>query len=141
MGRNRAFTAAILAFIGTGVVLYYGNKKLHGKRRKARRASNGARKEIVGMCHNARIRSALGSGCANFAIIVVAGSPHEPMTRAIAMDLERRGYIVYVTVSSADEEHIVKSENRVDIKALWLDLTTVSAVRVSLIRAKTNIVH
>lgn len=57
---------------------------------------------------------------------VVAGSPHEPMTRAIATDLERRGYIVYVTVSSADEEQIVKSENRADIKALWMDLTTVS---------------
>lgn len=57
------------------------------------------------------------------------------------MDLERRGYIVYVTVSSADEEHIVKSENRADIKALWLDLTTVSVVRVSLIRYNlTNIV-
>lgn len=64
------------------------------------------------------------------------------MTRAIAMDLERRGYIVYVTVSSADEEHIVKSENRVDIKALWLDLTTVSAVPVSLIRENSsNIGH
>lgn len=50
------------------------------------------------------------------------------MTRAIATDLERRGYIVYVTVSSADEEQIVKSENRADIKALWLDLTTVSGV-------------
>lgn len=48
------------------------------------------------------------------------------MTRAIATDLERRGYIVYVTVSSADEEHIVRSENRTDIKALWLDLTAVS---------------
>jgi hypothetical protein len=56
---------------------------------------------------------------------VVAGSPHEPMTRAIAADLERRGYIVYVTVSSAEEEHIVQSEHRADIKALWLDLTTV----------------
>lgn len=48
------------------------------------------------------------------------------MTRAIAADLERRGYIVYVTVLSADEEHLVQSENRADIKALWLDLTTVS---------------
>ncbi|KAG0153953.1 hypothetical protein PDIDSM_1332 [Penicillium digitatum] len=105
MAQNRAWTAAMLAFIGTGVVLYYGNKKLHGKRRKARRASSGARKEIV----------------------VVAGSPHEPIVRAIAMDLERRGYIVYVTVSSADEEHIIRSENRVDIKALWLDLTAASA--------------
>jgi hypothetical protein len=60
------------------------------------------------------------------------------MTRAIAMDLERRGYIVYVTVSSADEEHIVKSENRVDIKALWLDLTTVSAVFVFLIQQNST---
>ncbi|KAJ5916159.1 hypothetical protein N7504_000174 [Penicillium tannophilum] len=102
MIRNRAWTAAILAFVGTGCVLLYGNKKLNAKRRKARKAGNGARKEIV----------------------VVAGSPHEPMTRAIATDLERRGYIVYVTVSSADEEHIVQSENRADIKALWLDLTT-----------------
>ncbi|XHF98293.1 hypothetical protein AWENTII_001849 [Aspergillus wentii] len=49
------------------------------------------------------------------------------MTRAIASDLERRGYIVYVTVSSTEEEHIVQSENRMDIKALWLDLTTVSS--------------
>ncbi|KAJ5644060.1 uncharacterized protein N7484_006567 [Penicillium longicatenatum] len=102
MIRNRAWTAAVLAFLGTGCVLLYGNRKLNAKRRKARKAGNGARKEIV----------------------VVAGSPHEPMTRAIATDLERRGYIVYVTVSSADEEHIVQSENRTDIKALWLDLTT-----------------
>jgi hypothetical protein len=51
------------------------------------------------------------------------------MTRAMAADLERRGYIVYVTVSSADEEHIVQSESRADIKPLWLDLTTVSLFR------------
>ncbi|PYH99987.1 DUF1776-domain-containing protein [Aspergillus ellipticus CBS 707.79] len=99
--RHRAWSAAILAFVGTGCVLYFGNKKLSAKRRRARRAGNGARKEIV----------------------VVAGSPHEPMTRAVAADLERRGYIVYVTVTSAEEEHIVQSENRVDIKALSLDLS------------------
>lgn len=48
------------------------------------------------------------------------------MTRAIASDLERRGYIVYITVASADEERLVQSENRGDIRSLWLDLTTVS---------------
>lgn len=48
MIRNRAWTAAILAFVGTGCVLLYGNKKLNAKRRKARKAGNGARKEIVG---------------------------------------------------------------------------------------------
>lgn len=57
--------------------------------------------------------------------IVVAGSPHEPMTKAVATDLERRGYIVYITVSSAEEEHIVQSENRMDLRPLWVDLTAV----------------
>lgn len=48
INRNRAWTAALLAFVGTGCVLLYGNNKLNGRRRKARRAGNGARKEIVG---------------------------------------------------------------------------------------------
>ncbi|KAJ9302360.1 hypothetical protein DTO271G3_1226 [Paecilomyces variotii] len=100
--RHRAWTAAILAFAGTGGLLIYGSSQLSGKKRKARRAINGARKEII----------------------VIAGSPHEPMVKAIATDLERRGFIVYITVSSADEEHVVRSENRQDIRALWLDLTT-----------------
>ena len=60
-------------------------------------------------------------------VAVIAGSPHEATTRSIAADLERRGFIVYITVSSAEEEHIVQSENRMDIRALWLDLTTVRA--------------
>lgn len=56
-------------------------------------------------------------------LIVVAGPPHEPMTKSIAADLERRGYIVYITVSSAEEQQIVQSENRPDIRSLWIDLT------------------
>lgn len=48
------------------------------------------------------------------------------MTRSIAADLDRRGYIVYITVSSAEEEHLIRAENRPDIRPLWLDLTTVS---------------
>lgn len=58
--------------------------------------------------------------------LVVAGSPHESITRSIASDLERRGFIVYVTVSSEDEVQIVRSENRLDILPLWMDLTIVS---------------
>ncbi|KAL4802732.1 hypothetical protein BDV18DRAFT_163691 [Aspergillus unguis] len=100
--RNRAWSAAILAFVGTTSVLYFGSKTFRAKRRKAKRATNGARKEII----------------------VVAGSPHEPMTRSIAADLDRRGYIVYITVSSAEEEQLVRGENRPDIRPLWLDLTT-----------------
>jgi len=55
---------------------------------------------------------------------VIAGSPHDPMVKSISSDLERRGYIVYITVSSTEEEHVVQSENRIDIRALGLDLTT-----------------
>ena len=47
------------------------------------------------------------------------------MTRSIASDLERRGFIVYITVLSEEEEQIVRSENRLDILPLWLDLATV----------------
>lgn len=50
------------------------------------------------------------------------------MTRSISCDLERRGYVVFVTVSSAEEDHIVQSENRTDIRPLWIDLTTVCIV-------------
>jgi hypothetical protein len=46
--RNRAWSAAILAFVGTTGVLYFGDKKLRTKRRKAKRSANGARKEIIG---------------------------------------------------------------------------------------------
>ncbi|OKL59512.1 hypothetical protein UA08_05110 [Talaromyces atroroseus] len=100
--RHRAWTAAIAAFFGTGAVLYLGSRSFNNRKRRARRAGNGARKEIV----------------------VIAGSPHEPMTRAIAEDLERRGFIVYVVVQSVEEEHTIQMQNRSDIRALHLDLTT-----------------
>ncbi|PGH07235.1 hypothetical protein AJ79_06339 [Helicocarpus griseus UAMH5409] len=102
VSKNRAWTAAIVAFVGTGALLFYGNKKLSVKKRKARRAGNGARKEIV----------------------VIAGSPHESMTRSVACDLERRGFIVFITVASSEEENLVKAEGQEDIRPLWLDLTT-----------------
>jgi hypothetical protein len=121
ISRNRAWTAAIVAFIGTGGLLIYGNRKLNIKKRRARRAGNGARKEIVGMFALAIfLKDNSKSGT------VIAGSPHEPMTRSIACDLERRGYIVFVTVTSSEEEHVVQAESRDDIRPLWLDLTTVS---------------
>ncbi|KAL4763550.1 DUF1776 domain-containing protein [Aspergillus foveolatus] len=116
--QNRAWSAAILAFVGTTGVLYLGDKKLRTKRRKAKRSANGARKEII----------------------VVAGSPHEPMTRSIAADLDRRGYIVYITVSSAEEEHLVRAENRPDIRPLWLDLTTLPSSP-SEIHSSLNEIH
>ncbi|KAI9868564.1 MAG: hypothetical protein M1830_005635 [Pleopsidium flavum] len=98
--RHQALTAAILAFLGTGGFLVYRKRKLYGRKRRAKRASNGARKEVV----------------------VIAGSPNEPITRSLSLDLERRGFVVYVVVSTVEEEQLVRNESRVDIHPLNLDI-------------------
>ncbi|KAI9813121.1 MAG: hypothetical protein M1827_004341 [Pycnora praestabilis] len=97
---NKAWTAAIVAFVGTGGFLIYRRSKSYGRKRRARRASNGARRDVV----------------------VVAGSPNEPITRSLSLDLERRGFIVYVVVSTIEEEQIIHSESRVDIRPLNVDI-------------------
>lgn len=57
---------------------------------------------------------------------VIAGAAHEPITRSLSLDLERRGFIVYVIVNSFEEEQMVNNESRVDIRPLTLDITHVS---------------
>ena len=49
VSRNRAITAAIVAFVGTGAFLIWRKKKGYNKKRRARRATNGARREVIGM--------------------------------------------------------------------------------------------
>jgi hypothetical protein len=69
--------------------------------------------------------------CATFMIVskmmlVIAGPPSSPITKSISLDLERRGFIVYVVVNSVEEEQIVQGEARVDIRPLHLDIVDVS---------------
>lgn len=40
------------------------------------------------------------------------------------MDLERRGYVVYVTVSSTEEDSLIQQEAKADLRPLWMDLTS-----------------
>ena len=49
---------------------------------------------------------------------------HDALTRSLALDLERRGYVVYVTVSSSEEDSLVQQEAKVDLRPLWIDLTS-----------------
>lgn len=79
-------------------------KSNYRKKRRAKRASNGARLEVV----------------------VVAGSPSEAVTRSVALDLERRGFIVYVVCNTIEEEVLVQNESRPDIKPLMIDIVDVS---------------
>ncbi len=58
--------------------------------------------------------------------MVVAGSPSEPITRSISLDLERRGFIVYIVCNTIEEEVLVHNESRPDIKPLMIDIVDVS---------------
>ncbi|KAI9699184.1 MAG: hypothetical protein M1820_007263 [Bogoriella megaspora] len=103
ISRNRALTAALFAFFGTGAVMLYREKKAYSKKRRAKRASNGARSEVV----------------------VIAGPSESPLVLSLSQDLERRGFIVYVVVGSAQEESRVQSNGRADIRPLYVDITEV----------------
>lgn len=98
-------TVAIFAFVGTGafVVIWRRRRRSNGAKRRARRAKNGSRTEVV----------------------VLAGSPYSPLTRSLSLDLERRGFIVYIPVTDFSEEQMVKSESRGDIRPLNLDIASV----------------
>ena len=104
VSQHRAVTAAAVAFFGTGLfVLWRRGRRSHVKRR-ARRARNGARTEVV----------------------VLAGSLHSSLTRSLALELERKGFIVYIPINDpTTEEHMVQALSRADIRSLHLDITSV----------------
>ena len=60
----------------------------------------------------------------NFATVII-GPPTAPLTRSLALDLERRGFIVYVVVNAVEDEQLVHNESRVDIRPLLLDIGNV----------------
>lgn len=103
MVRNKALTAALLAFIGTGALgafMMYNHATVTKRKRRAKKAKNGSRTETV----------------------VIAGVPGSAMVRSLAQDLERRGFIVYVVVTNDEEEKCVRQEGRLDIRSLYLYL-------------------
>ncbi|KAI9711388.1 MAG: hypothetical protein M1828_001933 [Chrysothrix sp. TS-e1954] len=100
------FTAAAVTFLSTGGFLLYQRRKSYMRKRRAKKRSNGKRKEVV----------------------VVAGVPNSPVTRSVFLDLERRGFIVYVIASSPHEEQLVKDERKTDLMPLHLNVSDPSDV-------------
>jgi len=100
---HKLLTSAIIISLG-GFTYYVVKRKSSRKKRRAKKASNGARLEVV----------------------VVAGSPSEPIVRSISLDLERRGFIVYTVCHTIEDEVIVQNESRQDIRPLRLDIVDVS---------------
>lgn len=119
----------ILAVSITGGTFYYLYKINMGemsgptflrlrRKRLAKKAANGGRVEVV----------------------VIAGSPAEPLTRTIATDLSRRGYIIYWTTSSEEEEELVLRERSDDIRPLPIKAHDIASVRSS-IKALANVLN
>ena len=101
---NQAVAAAIVAFVGTGAYIVWRQRhRARRAKRRANRTENGLKTEVV----------------------VLAGTPHSPLTRSLSLDMERRGFIVYVTTASLAEEQAVHADSKSDIRALNWDLTSV----------------
>ncbi|KAF4626972.1 hypothetical protein G7Y89_g11182 [Cudoniella acicularis] len=109
---HKILTTVIVLVVG-GVTYHIIKKKTNSrKKRRAKRAANGARFEVV----------------------IIAGSPSEPITRSLSLDLERRGFIVYIVCNTIEEEVAVHNEARQDIRPLMIDITDPSSARASIDR-------
>ncbi|KAJ9151762.1 DUF1776-domain-containing protein [Pleurostoma richardsiae] len=99
--RHKILTGVIV--FTTGVVVYktYKKSKFCRKARRAKRAKNGGRLEVV----------------------VIAGSPSLPLTRSLSLDMERRGFIIFIVCNSVEDEVMVQNLARPDIRPLPIDIT------------------
>ena len=105
--RNRVAIGVGAAVLGLVSYRVYKTARNNRKSRKARRSKrNGGRVEVV----------------------VIAGSPDLPLTKSLALDMERKGFMVYVVCGGSEDEACVHSFSRPDIRPLTIDVTNVSVV-------------
>lgn len=97
---------------GLGGYVIAQRRAARNRKRRAARAPNGARKEVV----------------------VLAGSPHDAITKSLAQDLERRGFIVFVVVNSMDDEQLVLGLGGRDVRPLNIDLLDTVGAEASIAR-------
>ena len=116
VARNRALTAAAVAFLVTGSVgaLVYVKGQEGKRKRRAKRSVSGARTDVV----------------------VIAGAVANPLTSALYLDLERRGFVVYVVANTREEEQYIRSQSRIDLLPLQMDLTDPFAAQEQMARFK-----
>jgi NAD(P)-dependent dehydrogenase (short-subunit alcohol dehydrogenase family) len=102
VSRHRALTAAAVAFLVTGSIgaFIFVKHRQSRRKRRARKSASGARIDVV----------------------VVAGAVANPLTSALYLDLERRGFVVYVVANSDEDERYIRSQSRADLLPLHLDL-------------------
>lgn len=103
VSKNKALTAAMVAFVVTGSVgaFVYIQQNNRKRRRRARKSASGARTDVV---------------------VIAGGAVANPLTSALYLDLERRGFIVYVVANTSEEENYIRSQSRADLLPLHIDL-------------------
>ncbi|GAO13513.1 hypothetical protein UVI_02016110 [Ustilaginoidea virens] len=101
VARHKVITGVVVVACGVALVKGYRTGRSLRKTRRARRARNGGRAEVV----------------------VVAGSPTLPLTKSLSLDLERRGFIVYIVCGVTEDEAVVRGLSRPDIRPLSIDTT------------------
>lgn len=104
VSKHKVLTGVIVVACGVVVFKGYQTSRSMRKTRRAKRARNGGRTEVV----------------------VIAGSPTLPLTKSLSLDMERRGFIVYVVCDAPEDERMVQSYARQDISPLKIDTTNVS---------------
>lgn len=105
VARHKILTGVVVVVCGTAVFKGYQKSRSLRKTRRAKKARNGGRTEVV----------------------VIAGSPTLPLTKSLSLDMERRGFIVYVVCNAAEDEAMVHAFSRPDIRPLTIDTTDVRA--------------
>ncbi|KAH8162815.1 hypothetical protein CIB48_g5437 [Xylaria polymorpha] len=110
--RHRVSGSLFICVVGYVAYRTVRYSRLVRKSRRARRARNGSRLEVV----------------------VIAGSPSLPLTKSLSLDLERRGFLVYVVCSTLEDEAMVQSLSRPDIRGLSIDITDPPSAGASLER-------
>lgn len=103
--KNRVAVGVGAVVLGLISYRVYKSARNHRKSRKARRSRrNGGRVEVV----------------------VIAGSPDLPLTKSLALDMERKGFMVYIVCGGSEDEACVHNFSRSDIRPLTIDVTNVS---------------
>lgn len=106
ISRHKILTGVILLTTGTIAYKTYRSHARLRKSRRAKRSRSGGRMEVV----------------------VVAGSPSLPLTRSLSLDLERKGFVVFIVCNSHEDEIMVNNLSRPDIRPLSIDTTDVSSL-------------
>ncbi|KAI0809975.1 hypothetical protein GGR55DRAFT_147543 [Xylaria sp. FL0064] len=98
--RHKIVSGVFVCVVGYLTYRAVHHGRLLRKSRRARRARNGARLEVV----------------------VIAGSPSLPLTKSLALDLERRGFLVFIVCNTAEDEAMVQHLARQDIRGFSIDI-------------------